>query len=226
MKAKTIARKKPQRQRNQRGEGIRLREEAMQAAMRILDRSPAGQLSLRAVAKEAGVSAPSLYRQFEDANSMLKEVMSECWRQVADAMLAENSLSGNGRALEILKAQMCAYVRYAMERPSRYQLLFALPLGWQAEFEGPLRPAYRAVLETILQLQKQGGRLPTADAVSSAILTISCVHGRIAIAHLAPARPGNSAARIQEYACDVLDRLFAAPATTRRSTSKLPVESA
>jgi len=38
------------RQRNQRGEGARLKDELVEAAMRILDKSPGGQLSLRMVA--------------------------------------------------------------------------------------------------------------------------------------------------------------------------------
>jgi AcrR family transcriptional regulator len=41
------------RQRNQRGAGARLKDELIDAAMRILDRNPDAQLSLRMVAKEA-----------------------------------------------------------------------------------------------------------------------------------------------------------------------------
>lgn len=196
------------RQRNQRGEGIRLRDEAIEAAMRILDRSPAAQLSLRTVAKEAGVAAPSLYRQFEDADAMLAEVTRECWRQVGSAMVESGRDLTAACPLERLKAQMGAYVRYAMQRPSRYQMLFALPVGAEAELDGPLRPAYRAVLDTILAHQDEGKTLPTEDAVSATILTISFAHGRIALAHLAPQRPGNNVVDLECFVRSIIDRLF------------------
>lgn len=197
------------RQRNLPGEGGRLRDEAIEAAMRILDRSPASPLSLRTVAREAGVAAPSLYRQFEDANAMLREVERECWRQLGVEMSTAAERGRNEPPLKRLQEQLGAYVRYAMQRPSRYRLLFALQLATDADFDGPVRPAYRPVLETIESHAEAGGRLPTADAVSAAIFTISFVHGRIALAHLAPARPGNSASVVEEFVRETLGRLFA-----------------
>ena len=77
---------RPKRQRDQRGEGARLKHELVEAAMRILDRQPGASLSLRMVAKEAGISAPSVYMQFPDAQAMLNEIGHECWRHMADAM--------------------------------------------------------------------------------------------------------------------------------------------
>lgn len=195
------------RQRNQRGQGMKLRTEVIEAAMRILDRAPVTELSLRTVAKEAGVAAPSLYRQFEDADTMMREIARECWRQVGLEMLAAVR-DHQGSALERLQKQMAAYVRYAMKRPSRYQLLFALPSGWDVEVDGPLRPAYRAVLETVAAHIDLGGGLPTSDAISATILTISFAHGRIALAHLAPTRDGNSASQVEAFVSDTLARLF------------------
>jgi len=198
------------RQRNLRGEGGRLRQEVVEAAMRILDRSPASLLSLRTVAKEAGVAAPSLYRQFDDASAMLREVERECWRQLGVEVATAAEQVKDDPPLSRLQEQLGAYVRYAMQRPSRYQLLFAIQLSSDTDFDGPVRPAYRPVLETIESHALSGGKLPTADTVSAAILTISLVHGRIALAHLAPARPGNSAALVEDFIRETLGLLFTA----------------
>jgi AcrR family transcriptional regulator len=198
----------PKRQRNQRGEGGKLRDEVIEAAMRILDRSPATELSLRMVAREAGVAAPSLYRQFDDADAMMKAVVRECWTQVAEAMAVAGGLNSQMAPLAQLQAQMGAYVQYAMQRPSRYQLLFALPVGWELELDGPLRPAYRVVYESIERHAQAGGNLPTGDVVSAALLTISFAHGRIALAHLAPARAGNLSPELQSFVCETIGRLF------------------
>lgn len=199
----------PKRQRNQRGEGGRLREEVIEAAMRLLDRTPAASLSLRMVAREAGVAAPSLYRQFADADAMMREIIGECWRQVGVAMLTAEMAAADRPALARLQAQMGGFVRYAMQRPSRYGLLFALAVGWEHELGGPLRPAYRLVLETIERHVREGGHLATADPVSAAILTLSMTHGRIAIAHLAPARAGNSVDEVEKFVRETLAHLFA-----------------
>ena len=196
------------RQRNPRGEGARLREEVIDAAMRILDRAPAAALSLRMVAREAGVAAPSLYRQFPDAAAMMGEIIEECWRQVGQAMQAAADEAADRPPLSRLQAQMGAFVRYAMLRPSRYQLLFALPLGWDHELVGPLRPAWSPVLETIERHVAEGGRLPTADAPTAALLTLSFAHGRIALAHLAPVRRSNRADDVERFIGATLEGLF------------------
>ncbi|CAN7599479.1 TetR/AcrR family transcriptional regulator [Phenylobacterium sp. LjRoot219] len=201
-----------QRQRNQRGAGSHLRTELIQAAMRILDRAPAAELSLRMVAREAGVAAPSVYSQFADAKTLLAEIVRECWSQLGDAMAETAQAAPADDAYAQLRSAMAAYVRYAMERPSRYQLLYALQpveTGQFPDLPGLLQPAYRNVLAKLQQLSAEGVALPARDAESATLLIISLTHGRIALAHLAPHRAGNSAAGVEAFVLDALGRLFA-----------------
>ncbi|MBV1689005.1 TetR/AcrR family transcriptional regulator [Novosphingobium sp. G106] len=201
----------PRRKRNQRGEGSRLREELVQAAMRILDSAPGTQLGLRLVAREAGVAAPSVYPHFADARTLMTEIVRECWRQVGEEMEAAAASSLAPDRIGRLKDQFGAFVEYAMGRPSRYQLLFALhPINTEEQYEmqGHMRPAYRPVLHLIEAFASEGGRLPLADTVSTTLLLISLAHGRIALAHLAPDRAGNSAQAVKEFVFDAVDSLF------------------
>lgn len=179
--------------------------------MRLLDRSPAAELSLRTVAREAGVTAPSIYAHFPDARAMTTEVVRECWRQMGQAMARAAAESGATSPFEQLLAKMDAYVRYALETPSRYQLLFAAqPIDpvEPSDVDGLLAPAHFAVLESIEAFAAEGGRLPTSGAFSSAIMTLSLVHGRIAIAHLAPLRESNMAAGVAAFVTVTLSQLF------------------
>ncbi len=196
------------RRRNQRGEGSRLKDELVEAAMRILDMRPGVQLSLRMVAKEAGVAAPSVYRQFPDARAMMAEIVRECWSQMGNRLTGAALGCESATPLDVLKAKMSAFVHYAMERPSRYQLLFALSYGDGSDLDGPLRPAYRPVLESIEAIAAGGEKLPAGDAISTALLTLSLAHGRIALAHLAPLRSGNSAAGVEAFVLETLEFLF------------------
>lgn len=196
------------RQRNQRGEGGLLKDELIEAAMRLLDTRPGVQLSLRMVAKEAGVAAPSVYRHFADVRAMMTEIARECWLLMASEIAKAAQDASAPTPLDELKVKMSAFVHYAMERPSRYQLLFDFSGGFEGDHDGPIRPAYRAVLESIEAIADSGQELPGRDPVSAALLVISLAHGRIALAHLAPRRPGNLAPGVESSVLEMLDFLF------------------
>jgi AcrR family transcriptional regulator len=202
----------PKRTKNARGQGERLKNELVEAAMRLLDRSPSTALSLRMVAREAGIAAPSVYRQYADAQTMITDIVMECWRQMGEAMENAAARGRRGSALERLNARMTGFVHYAMDRPSRYNLLFATqPIDPQAgvALPGPLVPAYRSVERSIEEIVAEGGTLPMRDVQSSTLLIISSTHGRIALARLAPNRPGNSATEVARFVSEILTTLFA-----------------
>lgn len=198
---------------NQRGDGAMLKQEVIEAAMRLLDRSPSADLGLRMIAREAGIAAPSIYKQFSDAKAVMRQVVLECWEQLGQAMSRAKAETPDGSDLDTLKARMAAYVRYAMERPSRYQLLFAMrPMsGEESDLQIYAQPAYYAIIGTIETFVDRGGIIPADDAFSAAILTLSIAHGRVALAHLAPQRVGNSARGVEQFVADMIDRLFVMP---------------
>jgi AcrR family transcriptional regulator len=181
----------------------------MAAAMRILDGSPAKELSLRMVAREAGVAAPSVYAHFPDARTMMAEIVRECWRELGEEM---SRAATPEDPLRDLLARMAAYVRYALERPSRYQLLFALqPIDVESppDLPGPVQPAYRNVLGCIERMIEAGRPLPARDAHRAAVLALSIAHGRVALAHTAPYKPGNTPAGVEAFVVEALEQLFA-----------------
>ena len=200
----------PPRRRNRRGEGSRLRDEVIDAAMRILDKAPATELSLRLIAREVGVAAPSVYKHFADARALMAEIVRDCWSQLGGEMSDAAAACPSG-AFATLEVQIGAYVRYAMERPSRYQLLFALqPLEVDAlrDLPGLVQPAYRNVFDSIQRFADEGHPLPTANVIDATLLTLALAHGRIALAHTAPHRSGNSTSGVEAFVLDMLRRIF------------------
>lgn len=207
------------RKKSQRGEGGRLKLEIIQAAMRILDRSPASDLSLRMAAGEAGVSPTSAYKHFANASTLMTEVVRECWRQLGEEMVEGARQAEAHGAFAVLAVQMNAFVRYAMERPSRYQLLFAMePMDFSAAIDlpGPIQPAYRSVYASIERVLAAGGTLPMQDVHYSTLLILSIAHGRIALAHTAPQRPTNCTASVQSFVMEAMERLFRQAASPER----------
>lgn len=202
------------RRRNKKGEGSQLRQELIAAAMRLLDRAPGTQLSLRMVAREAGVAAPSVYPHFSDARTMMNAIVRECWNQMAEEMNSANAATDQFDLHSALHAQLEAYVRYATERPSRYQLLFAIQLTDSAEdldLPGLTQPVFRKVRSALKAIREAGGSIPGKDSFSASLTIMSTVHGRIALAHLAPHREGNSSIGVQAFVTEILSQFVPRP---------------
>jgi AcrR family transcriptional regulator len=209
----------PSRRRNQRGEGDRLRLEILDAAMRVLDEQPGAELSLRRVAREAGVTPPAIYAHFADRDAMTAAVIRASWDQLAGDLATAARGTRTKGPLAQLKAQLRAYVRYAMGRPSRYQLLFALPPTTDipaALRSRPVEPAYLEIVRTIQECQRAGCTVGTRDAEAAALLVLCVAHGRVALAHTAPDRGWNKPDQVLAFVITAIDNMVTpAPAAER-----------
>lgn len=124
----TTATKRSTRPRNPRGQGARLRHELIDAAVRLLDAGVRDdELSLRAVAKEAGVAAPSIYGHFTDREAMLTGVVEALFAELTECLLEAREPFRHPVAG--LRAISLAYCSYAFEHPAHYRALFAR--SWQ-----------------------------------------------------------------------------------------------
>ncbi|WP_433125622.1 TetR/AcrR family transcriptional regulator [Micromonospora sp. CA-240977] len=108
------------RARNKRGEGAQLREEIVSAAGKLLDGGDSQSVTLRAVAREAGISAPSIYAHFPDLDSILLVVAQRAFAAL------EQELAGpdDPDPAERLRAISAAYLTFAQRQPHRYRLMF------------------------------------------------------------------------------------------------------
>jgi AcrR family transcriptional regulator len=114
------------RERNPQGEGSRLRDELIAAAGRLLAADgDVDALSLRGVAREAGVAAPSVYLHFASKEALLRAVVGAHFAALQQAI--EAGVSSGRDPTSRLLAGCLAYCRYAGEHPRSYQLLFNTP---------------------------------------------------------------------------------------------------
>ena len=113
------------RERNAHGSGQRLRQELMDAADRILAAGATPEsLSLRAVAREAGVAAPSVYLQFESKDALIDAVVSKRFQQLAD-LVHVSTADEPDPYLQLLRGCQ-AYIAFAQEHPSAYRMIFEI----------------------------------------------------------------------------------------------------
>jgi AcrR family transcriptional regulator len=116
-----------------------LRAALLAAAERILERDGIAGLTLRAAAREAGVSHAAPKNHFDDLKGLLSELAATGFERLGAAMRADL------RADDAPRAQMAAigtgYVTFAMASPGLFVLMFR---GERLDFS---RPALRAAAD-------------------------------------------------------------------------------
>jgi AcrR family transcriptional regulator len=99
-----------------------LRDALLQAAERVLERDGLAGLTLRAVAREAGVSHAAPTHHFGDLTGLVSELAAIGFRQFNAAMAAASSAGTSPMAKAMARAK--AYVAYAQAHPGMYGLMF------------------------------------------------------------------------------------------------------
>jgi AcrR family transcriptional regulator len=203
----------PRRLRNRRGDGARLRTDLIEAAARLLDSLPASSISMRSIAREAGVSAPSVYLHFGTIDDVMLEVIRMFWIELAEQMANAGAMAADrGPRAEVI-AQVAAYLAFALAGRTRYDVLFSLqPSQPQGADGGTSPPAavYRVLRDAVVRCRAEGVRLPLEDDHDMTVLVFVVAHGRVALSHAGPGVAVNSPDRIASFVSDVLDRLLLA----------------
>ncbi len=111
------------RARNRRGEGGKLRGDILRGATRILEESGEEAVTLRAVAREVGIAAPSIYAHFGNREEIVAAVISEAFGELITALTAR-AIEDRPDPVDRLLAGCAAYLDFAVEHPQRYRVLF------------------------------------------------------------------------------------------------------
>ena len=173
------------RQPNRRGEGVRLGSEILAAAAEILDATgDENAVTLRAVARTAGISAPSIYAHFPNRQAILLAVVEDAFSDLTDHLRSAADPQTDVSAQ--LLATCYAYLAYATRQPQRYRLMFGGV--WRAadaisssaitaaEVEALGQNALR-VLRTRLQACIDAGTSASANAEDDAVALWLGLHG-------------------------------------------------
>jgi AcrR family transcriptional regulator len=135
------------RQRNPRGQGERLRDDIIEAASRLLADPAAPPLTLRAVAREVGVAATSVYLHFDSIEALTLATVNHLF---AELIKRQDALTETGPRARVLAGAM-VYCEFGLAAPGHYQLMFAtpLPLADYTPERFPGWPAFRQLIERV-----------------------------------------------------------------------------
>ncbi len=105
--------------------------EIKQTARQILVAEGPGAVSLRAIAREMGMTAPALYRYFGSREELIKHVIADIFTELADgirgAIASADATSGGDMTAKVLAA-CWEFRRWSLSHPREFGLIFATPL--------------------------------------------------------------------------------------------------
>jgi AcrR family transcriptional regulator len=99
-----------------------LRRALLNEAVRTIRESGVEALTLRAAGARLNVSRSALYRHFADKSALLEAVATEGFRTLREKLAA--AWSDSGDAMPRFAAMGVAYVRFAVDNPSHYRVMF------------------------------------------------------------------------------------------------------
>ena len=99
-----------------------LRRALLDSALAIIEEQDVSTLSLRQVARRAGVSHTAPYRQFADKEELLAAVAEEGFQEFSRYL--EQARDAESTSLNQLQATGNAYVEYALRYPTHYRVMF------------------------------------------------------------------------------------------------------
>jgi AcrR family transcriptional regulator len=154
---------RPPRRRNPRGAGERLHDELVEAAVRVLAaHGDTERLSIRAVAAEAQVTPPAVYRHFPDRRALVRTAVETCFgRFEIQLALAEQGATG---PFEALRRRCRAYVAFGAAQPHLYRVMFGAwsagpsVLGTYGRRPHPGAGAFTALIDSIQRCLNAGAQ--------------------------------------------------------------------
>lgn len=149
-----------------------LRNALIAAGLSILTEEGAAALSLREVARRAGVSHAAPYRHFADKDALLAAIAEEVGSTLMPYLRDALALYPDDYGAQFLEMGW-AYVRFGLENPDRLRVIFG---SFATTPNAPFRAAFELLVETIRRGQA-AGVFVEAEPLGVALATWAMAHG-------------------------------------------------
>lgn len=133
----------------------------------------AARFSLRAIARELGITAPAIYNYYPRRDDLVTTLIVDAYHSLA-AALAEARDTEHANHAESIMASARAYRSWALAHSAEYSLIFGMPIpNYQAPMEitSPAASESMVVLIQIIDAAYQDGEL-TIKELSPALKTM------------------------------------------------------
>ena len=155
-----------------------LRQRILDTSRALLDEQGAAALSLREVARRAGVTHQAPYHHFADRESILAELVAQGFDELARRLGRAHTRSGPGDAAATLTAAGMAYVGFALDQPGVFRVMFRPDLCDPARFvaaqEAGAR-AYAQLMKLVPLIHPQPGPEAGAALIWAQVHGLACL---------------------------------------------------
>jgi AcrR family transcriptional regulator len=197
----TMATPTVHRQRSARGEGDTLRTDLLVAAAELIGaHGEMDSVSLRAVARQAGVSPTAVYRHFDDHVELLRGAVDHCWSTFYDQLRTASESSDD--PFVAFRAMGDAYIAYALAHPGQYRVLFSnkVDLG-DGDSPGGLA-AFQLLVDAVARMLAVLG--DDRDPFFVAVQVHTWIHGIVDLCGSHPSMPWPETATLLDGLSDAL----------------------
>jgi len=170
-------------------------------ALALIERTGSAEaVTLRAVARQAGIAAPSIYAHFPDRDAVLMAVVVRIFDELTRAIEQGQKSAGQDPAGRLI-AGCEAYVAFGLEHPARYTVLFSAQRPASPDYPKPAptgpdgRPVPGfgagtfALLVQAIQDCVTAGVSASTDAAADATAVWVALHGTVSLHTALPRFP-------------------------------------
>jgi len=183
-----------------------LREALLAAGRELLTERGPDSFSLSELARRVGVSTAAPYRHFADRDAIIDALADEGYITFGAAL--REAVDGAADPGDAVARIGVAYLRFAVEHPAVFAIMFRDREGRPAEY-GP--PSFQTFYEAVVRAQAEGylaDRLP-AHAVARSIW--ATLHGTAVLDAVGGFTKLDIGAPLEELAADALDAYWVRP---------------
>jgi len=158
-----------------------LRRKVLDAALELVADGGIDELSIREVARRAGVTHQAPYHHFRDRAAILAAIAEEGFTRLRDSMIAAIEAAPL-RADARFEACGLGYFRFAAEHPAHFRIMFRSESHdpRRAEIQRAAGDAMRVLFQCVLSAQT-AGLAPAGDPWPLVIMSWSTAHGVAAL---------------------------------------------
>ncbi len=173
----------------------------MSGALALIERTGSDEaVTLRAVAREVGIAAPSIYAHFPDRDAIVMAVVMRIFDELGEAIQKGTESAGQDPAARLV-AGAEAYVAFGLGHPARYGVLFSERRMAAQDYckPVPIGPDGRPVLEfgaesfallvEGIEACVKAGASASTDVIADATAMWIALHGTVSLRTALPLFP-------------------------------------
>ena len=159
-----------------------LRTALLDSALEIIGELGPQGLTIREVARRAGVSHAAPYRHFTDKNALILAVVERGFALMQETIDNEKEAAGDDPLAQFAASGM-AYVNFALEHPAYYRVMFSgdlLSTTGDVSFQHTSQEALEELVSDVTRCQELKVIKP-GDPVTQALTILSTIHGFVSL---------------------------------------------